>query len=800
MQDLWSHPERELREHLKETFLWGMFFSREAAVRLLQEVDKKIIKSFFVFHDIGKATQYFQKYIRGEEVKEDLKSHAGISSMLFLYYHIISGNMEKNEDIIIRMSYAILRHHGDITEFTKIYDYMYADEGTLLTDQYNAMDHSGLRKELSELGLDATILEQILDGDAGRFINNVSEYFKGVHKRRRRQGLRLKVQDKNPENKDLKNYFLVQLLFSLLIDADKSQVVLGARELAKRADFRADVTKYIRDNTGKKTHLNELRDKAFREVSANLDTGQNIYTLTLPTGMGKTLNSLNYAIRLRDKLFETENIRYRIIYVMPFMSIIDQNAQVIEKVLKKSGNEMTSNLLCKHHHLTEIQWKNEENILEEPEDAWLLIEGWNSEIVITTFQQFFSTLTGHKNSMQRKFNKLCNSIVIIDEIQTIPVKYYKFVGKLLTEFAMHMDSKVIAMTATQPCIFDEKAAKSLCDYKNYYAQLSRTVIINELENVRTLEEFVNDLDIQKNMSCLFILNTIQSAKQLYLLLKDKYKDLRITYLSTLLPPLERLSRIAAIKRKEFDLVVSTQLVEAGVDIDFESVYRDFAPLPSIFQSAGRGNREGGSGSKAEIHLIRLKDKQGRYYADQVYKNAKVDLNVTAQILKGHQSLEEPEFMAVIEQYFEIMADEEVKSQQISKALINGAEANWFYGEKQLCDPGASILPLNCFELIEDNADKFTVFIELDEKAENIWKEYTDTLHEDSEKWEHKMNLRIVTRKMAEYMVDVRTATGNKYNKPPLGNNEIYRYVARDDLSKYYDLETGYGVESDCYYF
>ncbi|PKM50352.1 MAG: hypothetical protein CVV02_12040 [Firmicutes bacterium HGW-Firmicutes-7] len=799
MQRLLSHPNRNLEDHLEEVKSWGIFYKENSACDLLKNIDDNIIKSFFIFHDIGKSTAFFQDYIQGKPVQEHLKSHAGLSAMLFLYYHILVKTVADNEDLIVAMAYAILRHHGDMNKFSDVNNYMINDKIQLLETQYSTIDASILVDKLAVLGLDREILDEIFNGDKVCFTSKVSDFLKCRRKRLDSERPRLKRQ-KEQGDYSTKAYFTMQVLFSLLTDADKSQVTLGHRDLAQRVDLKADVAEHIKRKATKASKLNTLRSMAFEEVNNHMDVEKNLFTLTLPTGMGKTLNSFNYALRLRQKLYEKYNTRYRIIYVIPFMSIIDQNANVIEEVLKESNTQVTSSMLCKHHHLTEITWITNENTLEENENAQILIEGWNSEIVITTFQQFFSTLAGHKNSMQRKFNKLCNTIVIIDEIQAIPVKYYKFIGKMLTDFAALMKSKVIAMTATQPHIFETGTSQALCDYRKYYSQLSRTIIINELKFSRTIEEFVEGIECQSNKRYLFILNTIESAKKMYNLLKDKFFDSEITYLSTMLPPKERLNRIHQIKEKKYDIVVSTQLVEAGVDIDFDVVYRDLAPLPSIFQSAGRANREGGEYNKGEVHLIKLKDSNG-YYADKVYRNAKTDLDITEKILKDYERLEESEFMAIIETYFDKMADGDVKSQHISDALIKGAASQWFYGDKEACILTNEILPLNSFELIEDNGEKVTVFIELDEEAEKLWKKYTAITHEKVDKWEHRMNLKTISRKMSEYMVDVSVATKNKYNRPPLmDENHVYYYVAKSEIDKFYSTETGYGVETNLYYY
>ncbi|MDW5298890.1 MAG: CRISPR-associated helicase Cas3' [Sedimentibacter sp.] len=801
MREILSHPNRRLKEHLNEVLQWGDLYKKNANCKLLNDIDSDLLTSFFIFHDIGKSTSFFQRYIRGKDVSSDLKSHAALSAMLFLYYHILKGDISDNEDLIEMMAYAILKHHGNLEELSRINDYVTRSsleniDGQTIIIQYKSIDMVLIKKELIELGLQAVIIDKVFNCDEILFVQSLIDFFAKRRKNKSRDRIKVKKSGIDSET-NLQNYFTMQVLFSLLIDSDKSQVSLGNRELVNRVVIEANVEKYIKDKGVKNSALNDLRSMAFEEVDSKINMNSNIYTLTLPTGMGKTLNSFNYAFKLREKLLEETNKTYRIIYVMPFMSIIDQNASVLEEILSKSHKNISSNMLCKHHHLTEIEWITNENTLIEGSNAQILIEGWNSEIIIATFQQFFSTLVGYKNSMQRKFNKLSNSIVIIDEIQTIPVKYYKFIGKLLTEYADLMDSKVIAMTATQPHIFSYDASEQLCEYKKYYTQLNRTKIINELNNSKTIDEFVDDLECVDSKSYLFILNTIESSKNLYLLLKEKINDRSITYLSTLLPPKVRMDRIRDIKEKKYDIVVSTQLVEAGVDIDFNVVYRDLAPLPSIFQSAGRANREGKGMSKGEVHIVKLKDNKS-VYADKVYRSAKTDLDITEKLLKDYNTLDEPEFMLIIEKYFDKIADESIKSQHISDALLKGAQAQWFYGENyNLSDEK---IPLNSFELIENNGEKFQTFIELDDDAELIWNEYMTISNQSEDKWEHKIKLKSISRKMSEYIVDVNVSTKSKYNRPPLDSNNVYYYVGRSELDKYYNEETGYGVESDVYYF
>lgn len=808
MQDILSHPNVKLEDHLKEVVNWGEFYKSELTCKLLDEIDDDILSSFFIFHDVGKSTEFFQKYIRNEKVESNLKSHALISAMLFLYYHILNKNIDKYEDVIVAMAYAILKHHGNLKEFTEIDNIITEDmrenqEDEILIIQYRSIKLE-IRDKLIQLRLNEIVIEEIFNRDSEKFVEDLIKFF---HKRRRRNRTPLRLMKKNSERSiELKGYFMIQFFYSLLIDSDKSQVALINRELAKRVDVKVDVRNYISNSSKKESELNKLRTKALKEVEDNLDNSSSIYTLTLPTGLGKTLNSFNFAFKLREKLYNSTNKKYRIIYVMPFMSIIDQNAKVLESVIKSElnisndKNKLSHNILCKHHHLTEIEWITNENTLLDKNSSQMLIEGWNSEIVITTFWQFFTTLTGHKNATQRKFNKLCNSIVIIDEIQALPVKYYKFINYMLTEFTKLMDSKIIVMTATQPYIFDSDKSLELCDYVKYYKNLNRTKIINNFDDSKLLEEFVDEIEIENKKTYLFILNTIESCKSLFFLLKDKFYNKKITYLSTMLPPKERFYRIEKIKKNEFDIVVSTQLVEAGVDINFNFVYRDFAPLPMIFQSAGRGNREGEEQEQAKIYIVKLKDSNG-LYCDKIYKHSKTELNITEKLLKDYDELNESEFMGIIEKYFREISDERVKSQHVSNALLEGAKKGWFYKEDY--DLTNEILPMNAFELIDNDVEKFQVFIELDEHAKIIWKDYLKLIEDgcdEKDKWEYRIKIKDIQRQMAEYVVNINVSTKSKYNKPPMDSNQMYYYVCNMDIENFYNFETGYGVDTGAFYY
>ena len=382
MQEILSHPNRRLKEHLNEVLQWGDLYKKNANCKLLRNLDSDLLSSLFIFHDIGKSTSFFQRYIRGEDVSSGLKSHAGLSAMLFLYYHILKDDISDNEELIEMMAYSILKHHGNLERPSNINDYISKSsleniDKERIVIQYKSIDMSTIKKELIELGLEAEILDKVFNNDETMLVKSLIDFFAQRRRKKSRDRIKAKKSGKESET-NLKNYFTMQVLFSLLIDSDKSQVSLGNREIATRIEFEADVEKYILNKGAVKSNLNYLRSMAFEEVSSNINRKSNIYTLTLPTGMGKTLNSFNYAIKLRRRLFEETNKVYRIIYVMPFMSIIDQNANVLEDVLNMFQKNISNNMLCKHHHLAEIEWVTNENTLIEGSNAQILIECCNS--------------------------------------------------------------------------------------------------------------------------------------------------------------------------------------------------------------------------------------------------------------------------------------------------------------------------------------------------------------------------------------------------------------------------------------
>jgi len=234
---------------------------------------------------------------------------------------------------------------------------------------------------------------------------------------------------------------------------------------------------------------------------------------------------------------------------------LTKNYRVFDEVVAIGGSVKDSRLLLKHHHLADVKYMTEDDEYDV-DKGLLLLEGWNSEIIVTTFWQLFNTLFSNRNRQLRKFNKLANSIIILDEVQAVPHQYWQLIHDSLKILTEKFNSYVILMTATQPLIFEEAAGeiKEIAKKKeDYFRGLNRIELIPRIDNALTLDEFKamlgGDLMEKPDKDFLVVLNTISSAQEVYRFVQEL--DLENTekfFLSTNVIPKARLERIDEIKR------------------------------------------------------------------------------------------------------------------------------------------------------------------------------------------------------------------------------------------------------------
>lgn len=805
---LLSHPDQELKDHLigvkNMAFqLWGERGVRIWNPKLL--ADLLCITTFA--HDFGKATAYFQRYIKSPDLGKKRggprERHALLSAVVgyFLAKHYLRDHVEA-EKLSFFVLVAIKRHHGNLQDIVDEFTVFSDEDANLLREQIRSIDFSLLRESMSPLfdmlpppvNQLQPFTEEILE----TWVVNMKQELRRIRRRWLEESShRIPLfSSKGPgdidtkeKTSDLLDYFRFLFLYSLLLDADKSQV--GVRAYSPPAVHLPStlVDKYKEKQNWVLSGINVFREQAYQEIAGNLplaNQGQ-IFSITLPTGLGKTLAAYNLAFKLRKKRCLERGIAPKIIYALPFLTVIDQNYQVLTDILQDQGVLSGHHVVTKHHHLAEpifnIQTDNEE-VVYALNAAKLLVEGWVSDIVVTTFVQLFETLIGWRNSSLRRFHRLAHSIIILDEIQAVPIPYWLLIQQILQFLANQMSVDIILVTATQPKIFTgSKDIFETAEPQKYFAQMDRVKLEVNLTQ-RTIQDFVaeellDQLRANPEKSFLIILNTISSAKQLYRELVKKI-DEPIAFLSTGVVMKERKERIEKISKKSYRLAVSTQLVEAGVDIDFDIVYRDFAPMDSINQAAGRCNRHAmGSGL---MRVISLCNERGRTYAGMIY-NA-VALDITRQILEDRKVIDEKEFLALIDLYFEQAKSKTLTEE--SSQLLQAMEQLRFSSDD------SSKTSVSSFHLIREKGLRGNVFIELDEKAQKVWREYEKIL-EIKDFYERQEKFAAIKQVFYEYVISI--PVYNLTDMPPLVNH--FFYVSNEQLSYYYDSQLGYdskGIE------
>ncbi|RLQ07151.1 CRISPR-associated helicase Cas3' [Geobacillus stearothermophilus] len=772
---MYSHPHYLLSEHLRGVEQLSSLFLSEKSIRLADPVLLgKMNRWIALFHDLGKGHAFFQQYIQSPDAFQGppaLKSHALLSAVLLAMFL-----KEKGIDEFGRLLafLVVKRHHGNLDDWLEELKRMGEETKALLRRQVEAVDYAALAEQMALAGL----------GKEGIWTKEtwsawLDEFFTEA------RSLRRFIMSWNRENKSLAPYVRVLFLFSLLIDADKSEAGIVQKQswsFSARKEIPADlILRYKQRQSWETTALNQLRERAFREVDETpIDLSQHFYRLNLPTGMGKTLASLHFALRLRETIERQQGIKPRIIYTLPFLSVIDQTANVLKEIFSCNGVGEDHQLWLAHHHLADIRYttkQDDERYDADYEAAKLLIEGWHSELIVTTFVQLFETIFSNRNASLRKFHRLANSIILIDEVQAVPHRYWLAIRQLFEAMAEELGCYFLFSSATDPKWFPK--AISLVNEQAYFQPLSRVALYPDIDKPMTIEEFVRRIEWDEEKTYLFILNTIESAKTFYKTLLDEGIDeAEVAFLSTHIPPKERLRRVKAAKNGEYRIVVSTQLIEAGVDIDFDVVYRDFAPLDSIQQAAGRCNRHGHR--TGEVHVVRLTDNR-RLYASYIYDAIRLD--ITQTLLKGNKEVHEGQFLRLITSYFETLAAR--MSNAESERLLKGMMTLYFDGEETI-----DRIPVSHFRLIEGDGEKMNVFIELDEEAVDVFREYEAILRLH-DRWERRKRFASLKSRFSQYVIAIPAKVDHQ---PPIVHG--IGYVGRDSLNDFYDEKLGYRTKSE----
>lgn len=386
----------------------------------------------------------------------------------------------------------------------------------------------------------------------------------------------------------LTDFFFVRMLFSCLVDADfldTEAFMRGKRQPlgAPMEQLLQKLDQYVRPWFPPKTELNRQRCEiltACRERGRQEQPG--LFTLTVPTGGGKTVASLAFALE-----HAVAAGMQRIIYVVPYTSIIEQTADTFRGIL---GEDQ----VLEHH--SGILYETGDHATAESMAMAQATENWDMPVIVTTAVQFFESLYSNRPSACRKLHNLAKSVVVMDEAQMMPVENLRPCVHAISELTAHYGTSVVLCTATQPALtplFQEFQPgcepKELCPKELAASPIFRRTTIKYTGKL-SWEELAQQMSEQHQALC--IVNSRANAQYIY----ERLSGDGVFHLSTLMYPGHRRRVLEKVRRRlkagERCLVVSTSLIEAGVDVDFPQVFRELAGLDSILQAAGRCNREG----------------------------------------------------------------------------------------------------------------------------------------------------------------------------------------------------------------
>ncbi len=756
----YSHPDKLLVKHLMEVYHLN-----------LSKVPDKLKCSYEIValcHDFGKYTTYFQKYLMKPKNKSDLSNHGFISAIFGAY--VAFNRLGEDSALPLIIYNVILHHHGNIESFSenlpnnfkgsKKTDYpiklLHKKEigYKQISDIYNNLPD--IVEDFASLGLKKELEEFLSKED---IINKTLERLK-------RQEFLLSMESNKEEN-----YFIHQSLYSALISADKISASGIKYDNPIYPDFHeiSDIRKEKFNNSKK---INFIRENIFQEVLKSLydnyDKGR-IFSITAPTGTGKTYTGFFAAAKLKELL----GLEGKIIYSLPFTSIIEQNYDAIVDILKSTESFATNagRYIIKHHNLSKNDYKTDYHDYSKTQSE-LLIENWESGIIVTTFVQLFETLIGNRNRMLKKFISFYNSVVLIDELQSVDIKYYKLIESVLTSLCEFTNCRIIIMTATKPMIL-ENAIELLPNNKQYYKEFNRTKLTPRLEKISLssfADEFISSIE---NKSYLIVCNTINQSLEVYNALKILDKD--IYYLSTNILPFKRKEIIGKVKKRlenrDNIILVSTQVVEAGVDLDFDEVIRDLAPLDSIIQCAGRCNRNF-SRNQGDVKVVNMVNDNGESFGKYIYGNTL--LNMTRQLLMNEDQIEEIDYYNLINKYYGLV--NENKSKIDSTKFIESISSLNFSGDDW---------SLNKFSLIQDNPSYIDVLFLYNEEAEEAYEEYKEIIKLKSFQEKREKYLEV-----GQVFKNYTLSIPQKYCRSFVEENGLL-ILPREGIDQYYDEDTGF---------
>ncbi|WP_143959729.1 CRISPR-associated helicase Cas3' [Litoribacter populi] len=674
---------------------------------------RELSEEIALYHDLGKYTPHFQHYLlKSNKYDATLKQHAKFGAFAVLEKLSQQG---RSFEAWVAL-YIIVHHHSNLTEFNSL-NHLIAKDETYHDEYIFEEQLKSIQESLQQIALD-------LDDPA------LSNYLKFPEQRPFKKFCR----EFSKLHGSTETYFLINYLFSLLIEADKLDA--SDTSLYDRVNISPNAVDRLLHNS---TH--QLRTKVRHSVISRLDEldlqKQKIFTLTAPTGVGKTYTALDFALKLKARVPELH--KSQIIYALPFINIIEQGYAEYTKALSGSCK-----ILAHYQYADIFGEENKKGKGGYDDKAYhqklMEVDTWQSDIVITSFVQLLQTIIGHRNKILKKFSHLANSIIILDEVQTIKLEQVPLVGAALYYLSKYLNARVILMTATKPKVLelaykhilkaegepeiDYKASELLQEHEDIYRSYKRTKIVPlldvEFHKDAVADTFVQELFSKKwtqSQSCLVVVNKVNRCIEFFQKIKEYLEEQELTNpvycLSTNIVPAHRLERIeqikADLKAGEKPILIATQVVEAGVDLDFDMGFRDLGPIDSIVQVAGRINRQSNPQNPERLHLplyvIDTRDCQ-KIYGTITTVNADGALRLANEI-------PEADYLELVENYFTKLTNS--SSFKYSRDIFEAMKALRY----DAVDKDASVKYVSDFKVIEEQQKAISVFVLVDDRATEV---------------------------------------------------------------------------------
>lgn len=768
--------------------------------------------NIITFHDIGKINPLFQskkmenpKFAKEKKPDETLKSyHSELSSIIYIdYFESLLDSYELEKEIkklmrifILMFSFIISRHHSYLSNLDNYIRKFYDKDPKIEAE----------KKLLEEL-LENKIYVKNIEGS--KFNDKIKVRYVNSFVRRYKKQLK-------EFNASIEIYTLSRLMYSMLVASDYYATTeymneLEIRDLGNIKYFdeiygsykNGDIYKAINNYRNNRVDVKEvgkeginiLRSELFidAEDELNKNKEKNIFYLEAPTGSGKS----NTAMNLSFKLIENDKKLNKIFYIYPFNTLVEQNLESINKIFEGKENVMSQvavvNSLFKLKNDKNYDGDNNEKLYERKRDIVTLLDRQflNYPIILSTHVMLFKTLFGNKKEDAFAFHQLCNSVIVLDEIQSYKITIWSEIIRFLEAMSQMMNIKIIIMSATLPKLDmllgentknnSENLIKNREKYFEHTVFKDRVIadysLLSENEDIE--EKLIEKILEYKDKKVLIEFITKKSAEEFYNKLKDlgKLEDTKLILITGNTSLSDRKKLIKYINNEEKIIVVATQVIEAGVDIDMDVGFKSISKLDSEEQLMGRINRS----SKKENSKVYFFD-----YGDSknVYKN---DIRVDNKLTLHNDNMKEILSNKKFGKYYE----------DISRYLYkegnrrNDENIDLFFYD--LVGNLNMEKVSDRMELIDDNVEKVSLFLSREIELSNgdslvgnqVWQEYKKLLEDNEMPYStKKVKLHNIRTEMNEFIYEI---TLREFNECGVSyNDRVGNILYIEDCERFFE--------------